>query len=252
MRLLILGGSSEASALVRALAEDTGIVPVLSLAGRTRAPALPPVAVRIGGFGGAAGLADWLRATATEAVVNATHPFAARISANAVAAAASVGLPLLRVLRPAWVAGPGDDWRAVPDMAAAAAAIGAAPRRVLLTIGRQDLAPFAARPQHRYTIRSVDAPPAAALPAGAEVITARGPFAADDEMRLMRARGIEVLVTKNAGGSATEGKLAAARALGVAVVMVSRPALPDCATVPDIAGALTWLRGLAHATLRGV
>ena len=191
MRVLILGGSSEASALARALAGDARFTPTLSLAGRTRAPVLPPVPVRIGGFGGVAGLVAWMRDHGTEAVVNATHPFAARMSANAVTACAEAGTLLLRVLRPEWRAQPGDDWRVVGDMAAAAAQLGAAPRRVLLTIGRQDLAPFAAAPQHDYVIRSVDAPPEGALPPRATVISARGPFAEAEECALLRAHAIE-------------------------------------------------------------
>ncbi len=241
MRVLILGGSSEASALARALAGDGRFAPTLSLAGRTRAPVLPPVPARIGGFGGVAGLVAWLRAQGAGAVVNATHPFAARMSANASAACAATGTPLLRVLRPEWCPQPGDDWRVVPDMAAAARRLGDAPRRVLLTVGRQDLAPFAAAPQHDYVIRSVDAPPKDALPPRAVVISARGPFAEAGERALLRAHAIDILVTKNAGGDATEAKLAAARALGLPVVMVARPPAVPGGTVPDVAAALAWL-----------
>lgn len=251
MRLLILGGSTEASALARALTEDARFAPILSLAGRTEAPVLPPILVRIGGFGGVAGLAAWLRDHRIAALINATHPFAARMSANAAAAAAETGVALLRVLRPAWVAQPGDDWRIVPDMAAAAQALGNAPRRVLLTIGRQDLAPFAAAPQHDYVIRSVDPPPPAVLPPRATVISARGPFAEADEQALLRTHTIEMLVTKNAGGSATEGKLAAARRLAIPVVMVARPEAARGETVPDVAAALAWLDRV-HAARRGV
>ena len=251
MQLLVLGGSSEASALARALAGDARFAPTLSLAGRTRAPVLPPVPVRIGGFGGTAGLGAWLREHGIAAVVNATHPFAARMSANAVAACAETGTPLLRVLRPEWTPQPGDDWRSVPDMAAAARELGDTPRRVLLTVGRQDLAPFAQAPQHHYVIRSVDAPPDDALPPRARIISARGPFAAADEFFLLRTHAIDVLVTKNAGGSATEKKLDAARALGIPVVMIARPPAAPGETVPDIAGALTWLDRV-HAARRGV
>lgn len=251
MRLLILGGSSEASALVRALADDMRFAPILSLAGRTQAPRLPPILVRIGGFGGAAGLAAWLRAHRIGAMVNATHPFAARMSANAADAAAETGTPLLRVLRPEWVPQPCDDWRSVGTMQDAARELGDAPRRVLLTIGRQDLAPFAQAPQHHYIIRSVDPPPEDALPPRATVISARGPFAEADEVALLRDHAIQAIVTKNAGGSATEAKLAAARALGLPVVMVARPPPAPGERVPDVAAALDWLaRG--HAALRGV
>ena len=252
MKLLILGGSSDASALIRALAVDARFAPVLSLAGRTRAPVLPAgVAVRIGGFGGVAGLVAFLRMERIGAIVNATHPFAAGMSANAAAAAGETGVPLLRILRPAWAPQAGDDWRQVADMAAAARAIGATPRRVLLTIGRQDLAPFAAAPQHHYVIRSVDPPPPEALPPRATVISARGPFDPAAEAALLRDHAIEVVVTKNAGGNATEAKLAAARALGLPVVMVARPAPAPGETVTDVAAALQWLDSV-HAALRGV
>jgi precorrin-6A/cobalt-precorrin-6A reductase len=251
MRVLILGGSSEASLLARTLAGDARFTPILSLAGRTASPLLPPVAVRIGGFGGPVGLAAWLRTERIAAILNATHPFAAQMSAHAVAAAEATATPLLRVLRPEWVPEPGDDWQEVPDMAAAAGALGDVPRRVLLTIGRQDLAPFAAAPQHFYLIRSVDLPPAPALPPQARVISARGPFEEAAERALLRQHAIEVLVTKNAGGSATRAKLAAARAGAVRVVMVARPPPAACATVPDVAQALGWL-GRVHGARRGV
>lgn len=251
MRVLILGGSTEGSALARALAGDARFAPLLSLAGRTAAPVLPPVAVRIGGFGGAAGLAAWLVEARIGAIVNATHPFAARMADNAMAAAGATSTPMLRVLRPAWEPAPGDDWRAVPDMAAAAAALGDEPRRVLLTVGRQELAPFVAAPQHFYLIRSVDPPPQEALPPRARVIAARGPFDEAAERALLRDHGIEVLVTKNAGGGATAAKLAAARAARLRVVMVARPPAPAGETVPDVAQALRWLERV-HAAWRGV
>ncbi|HET9018724.1 MAG TPA: cobalt-precorrin-6A reductase [Acetobacteraceae bacterium] len=252
MNLLILGGSSEASALVRAIAGESRFAPILSLAGRTRAPVLPQhVAARIGGFGGIAGLVAFLRMERIGAVVNATHPFAAGMSANAAAATAETSVPLLRILRPAWTPEPGDDWREVADMRQAARALGEAPRRVLLTIGRQDLAPFVAAPQHHYVIRSVDPPPPESLPPRATVISARGPFDAEAETALLRDHAIEVVVTKNAGGGATEAKLAAARARGLPVVMVARPPPAPGETVPDVAGALRWLDRV-HAALRGV
>lgn len=236
---------------MRALAGDARYDAELSLAGRTKAPVLPHGAVRIGGFGGVEGLAAYLRAGGFTALINATHPFAARMAHNAVAGAALAGVPMLRVLRPAWVAQPGDDWRDVPDMEAAAIALGAAPRRVLLTIGQKDLAAFRAAPQHRYLIRSVDPPPPETRPPQAEIITARGPFAEADEAALLRDHAIDLLVTKNAGGGATEAKLAAARSLGVPVVMVARPVSPSCATVTDIGAALDWLHA-GTATPRGV
>ena len=242
MKILILGGTTEASAIARALAGDDRFAPVLSLAGRTRAPVPPPVPWRVGGFGGVAGLAEYLRAEGVVAVVDATHPFAAQMKANAAACA----VPRIAVLRPAWAAVPGDRWTPVPDMAAAASALGPTARSAFLTVGQGDLRAFG--PPHRYLVRTVD-PPADAPP-GATIVTARGPFTVEDDRALMVAHGIEVLVTKNSGGTAVAGKLEAARALGVRVVMVDRPAPPPGPIVADAAGALRWLEG--QAALRGV
>lgn len=248
MRVLLLGGTSEATALGRALAADRRFDAVISLAGRTAQPAPQPLPVRSGGFGGADGLAAHLRAERVEAVVDATHPFAARISRNADAASAAVGVPLLALRRPPWVAAPGDRWTHVPDVPAAAVALGPLPRRVFLTTGRLELDPFAAARWHRYVLRSVEPPDPGLLP-GAKIIVARGPFAEADERRLMTEHSIEVLVTKNSGAVATGAKLAAARALGLPVVMVDRPPAGAAQTVATVAEALAWL--VRHAALRG-
>jgi len=256
LKVLILGGSSEASALANAVAGDARFDALLSLAGRTQTPMASPLPRRLGGFGGAHGLADYLTAERIDALVIATHPFAAQMRRNAVAAVRLRPTPLLIIDRPPWTPLPGDRWTRVPDMTAAAQALGETPRRVLLTVGRQDLAPFAAHTQHAYLVRSID-PPADA-PAGAELILDRGPFIEPNERRLMKAQGVEVLVTKNAGGDATAAKLAAARALGLQVVMVDRPPLPDLDSldvqvVPDADQALGWLSHQAgSATDRGV
>ncbi len=242
MRVLILGGTTEASAIARGLAGDGRFAPVLSLAGRTRSPAVPPIPWRVGGFGGAAGLAAYLREAGVDALIDATHPFAARMKANA----AACTVPRVVVLRPAWGAVAGDRWTHVPGMAEAAASLGGAPRRVLLTVGQGELGVFG--PPHRYVVRSVD-PPADA-PAGALVVTARGPFTVEGDRALMEEHGIDVLVTKNSGGAAVAGKLEAARSLGVRVVMVDRPPPPVGPTVPDAEGALRWLTH--QAALRGV
>lgn len=249
MRVLILGGTTEASALARALAQDDRFRPTLSLAGRTRAPALPAIPARRGGFGGAEGLADYLHREGIEALVDATHPFAATISANAAAAARLARVPRLAILRPGWTPAPGDRWTQVPTMEDAAAALGAAGRRVFLTVGQQELVPFRAAPQHDYLIRSVEPPDPAALPPLALCIAARGPFQEPDERRLLLEAGIEVLVTKNSGGAATAPKLAAARAVGIPVVMVARPPPPPPPHAAGAAEALAWLH---QAALRGV
>lgn len=246
--ILILGGTTEASDLARLVA-NAGWQATMSLAGRTRTPAPQPIPVRIGGFGGPEGLAAYLHENRIAAVVDATHPFAAQMTRNAVEAARRTATPLVTIDRPEWQPQDGDRWRIVPDMRQAADAIGPAPRRVLLTVGQQELAPFIAAPNHSYLVRSVERP--ASLPEGAVFIGARGPYAAADERALLCAHRIEVIVTKNSGGTATWAKLGAARELGIDVVMVERPALPaGIATVATASAAFEWLR--SHAgMLRG-
>src|SRR3954447_10229705 len=222
-QVLVLGGTGEARRLAEALvARGTDVLS--SLAGRTASPVLPPGEVRIGGFGGAEGLATWLRQNPVRAVVDATHPFAATMTAHAAAAAAATGTPLLRLQRPGWTAQPGDDWRWVDSLADAATAVTGA-RVVLLTTGRQGLAAFAALRAH-CVVRSVD-PPEPPLPARPTLVLARGPFTVVDERALMTAHGVDVVVTKDSGGPMTAAKLTAARELGVPVVLVRRPPLPE-------------------------
>jgi precorrin-6A/cobalt-precorrin-6A reductase len=243
MRLLILGGTSEAIALGRALATDPRFQAAMSLAGQTRHPAPQPLPLHRGGFGGAEGLAQYLARERIDALIDATHPFATRISGNAVAAARTTGTRLLTLLRPEWHPTPGDRWTSVGTMEEAAQTLGATPRRVLLTIGRRDLAPFAAAPWHHYVVRSVDPPRPDILPPDACVVTARGPFDEAGEHRLLLERRIDVLVTKNAGGDATVAKLHAARSLGLPVVMVMRPPKPVGDIAASVPAALTWLHG---------
>ncbi len=225
MRLLILGGTTEATALCAAIAVRPDIAPTLSLAGRTARPVLPDIPCRIGGFGGVEGLAAYLEREAVEAVVDATHPFAARISAHAVAACARRHVPLMAFTRPAWRPAPGHRWVAVPDLDAAADALGTASRRVLLTVGRLGLAAFLPAPQHHYIVRTIDPPDAADLPPDHRLVLARGPFGLADERALMLRERIDVLVTKNSGGHGAAAKLDAARDLGVTVIAVDRPAI---------------------------
>lgn len=259
--VLILGGTSEALAIARQLAEGPHFHARYSIAGVTRRPVLPPVEVRVGGFGGPEGLARDLRERRTGLLVDATHPFARQMSANAGEAARATGVPLLAVRRPAWEPASGDRWIRVSDMTAAAAALGPDRRRVLLTVGRKDLAPFVGVPHHRYVVRSVDPPPAELLPPDCTCIAARGPFTLEDERVLIRRHGIEIMVTKNSGGRATAAKLVAARERGLPVVMVDRPPLPAEAHVAaDAEGALAWIEahrtalhhGVSAATWRGV
>jgi precorrin-6A/cobalt-precorrin-6A reductase len=224
--VLILGGTSEARSLASVLVASGATRVVSSLAGRVSAPALPAGEVRIGGFGGVAGLVSWLASHRPAVVVDATHPYAATMSAHAVAACQAAGVPLLGVTRPGWSPGPGDVWHLVPSLSAAASVVGSLGRRAFVTTGRQGLAAFAPVTGVDFLVRCVD-PPAEALPASCTVLLARGPYAAAAERSLMVSHGIDVLVTKDSGGAATAGKLAAARELGIPVVVVTRPSRPD-------------------------
>jgi precorrin-6A/cobalt-precorrin-6A reductase len=247
--ILILGGTTEASELARLLADRPERACMLSLAGRTRNPALPPIPSRVGGFGGPAGLAAFLDEAGVTALIDATHPFARQISANAAAAAHATGTPLLVLRRRPWAAQPGDRWTVVEDAGAAAAALGEAPRRVLLTVGRLEMDRFLAAPQHHYLVRSVDPPEA--LPPQARLILARGPFDEAAERRLLAEERIEVVVTKNSGGTATHGKIAAARALGLPVILVAPPGPPEGARVETAEEALGWIERQDHETVSG-
>lgn len=239
-RVLVLGGTTEASALAVALA-GAGVDAVLSYAGRTRAPGAQPLPTRIGGFGGAEGLAAWLRAEHITHLVDATHPFAAQMSRNAVLAAQTTGLPMLALERPAWEAGPGDRWTHVPGTEAAVAALPEGAARIFLAIGRQTLAPFAARPENTYLLRLVD-PPETPLPLPrTEVVIARGPFDVAGDTALLQGHRIDMIVAKNAGGAGARAKLDAARALGLPVVMIARPALPERAVVGTADEVMRWL-----------
>ncbi|MCG5513065.1 cobalt-precorrin-6A reductase [Ectothiorhodospira shaposhnikovii] len=254
LRILILGGTGEALQLARALEGDARFAPTYSVAGRTQNPRLPDLPCRGGGFGGPDGLAGYLGREAVEVLVDATHPFAARMSTHAVMAAKQTGVALLALRRPAWIPGPEDHWHGVPDMAAAVQALGTRPRRVFLTIGQLELAPFCEAPWHRYIIRSVDLP--AVRPPDCLCITERGPFRLEDEQRLLLQHRIDALVTKNSGGEATRAKLEAARMCNVEVIMVDRPWVPPApAEVPDPKAALDWLGAhyvRSRPTLRGV
>lgn len=240
--MLLLGGSSEASALARALAQ-AGVRATFSYAGATQAPLAQPLPTRVGGFGGVDGLRRFMASAGISHVVDATHPFAAQMSRHALAACAASGTPLLALERDAWQPQEGERWISVPDMAAAAAALPAQPARVFLAIGRKQLAAFATQPQHHYLLRVVDADAARHLPLPhAHVEVGRGPFSAAHDEALLRQHRVGWLVCKNAGGEATRGKLDAARALGLPVVMVQRPALPARLRTGHVADVLHWLR----------
>ena len=223
MRVLVLGGTLEASKLADLLAGQSGISSILSFAGRTKAIRPPQIPYRIGGFGGVDGLNAYLEAERIDVLVDATHPFAGQISRHAAIAAARAKIPLVVLSRPAWVARPGDHWIDAADMAAAAAALGREPKRVFLTIGRLQIGAFAAAAQHFYLIRTIEPiAPSPGLPRH-RVILGRGPFVVAAEEKLLREESIDVVVSKNSGGEAAFAKLLAAQHLGLPVVMVARP-----------------------------
>ena len=218
------------------------MAPLLSLAGATQNPAPAPVRQRIGGFGGPAGLAAFVQGDAIDAIVDATHPFAARMSANALAAAQATATPLLVFTRPPWMRQDGDRWIEVDTVDAAANALAGVRRNVFLTQGRLQLAAFARQPQHRYVVRAIDRPGDIDTLQDCRLVLARGPFSLDDEIALMRDEKITMLVTKNSGGEATYPKIEAARSLGVEVIIVRRPKPPENRTVYNLDDAMAWIR----------
>jgi precorrin-6A/cobalt-precorrin-6A reductase len=240
-RILILGGTTEAREFAQALAARGDLEATLSLAGRTAAPLPQSVPVRSGGFGGIAGLIKYMRERQIGALVDATHPYAARISAHALRAALQTNTPMITLSRPPWGAVAGDQWVEVQSVQETVSALGLKPRNVFLTLGRQELAPYASAPQHHYWIRSVDpVEPALAVP-HAQYILARGPFGEEQERTLLLAHAIDAVVAKNSGGSATYGKIAAARMLGIPVILVRRPPESAAPRVATVGEAIAWL-----------
>ncbi|NGN40875.1 cobalt-precorrin-6A reductase [Mesorhizobium sp. CGMCC 1.15528] len=252
-RILILGGTTEARQLAGKLADRADLSVVLSLAGRTVDPVAQPVPVRSGGLGGAQGLANYLCDEQVGLLIDATHPYAANISRNAAEAATLAGVPILTLRRPAWEAVEGDHWTLVENGREAVAALGERPRRVFLALGRQEIADFARAPQHAYVIRSVDPiEPPLAVP-DATYILARGPFAETDERELLAGHRIDAIVAKNSGGSATYGKIAAARELGIEVILFRRTDLPDVPSAASVGELLAMIdHWAASAEKRGV
>jgi precorrin-6A/cobalt-precorrin-6A reductase len=251
LRVLILGGTADANALAAAVAGEPRLDPILSYAGRTENPKRPPITWRVGGFGGVSGLVDYLRAEQIDRVVDATHPFAAQMSAHAIAACAAVAVPLLALERAPWQRLPGDRWIEVDDFAAAGQALGDAPRRVFLGIGRTQLAPFARHSQHFYLVRLVD-PPRAPLPLEAEMIIARGPFDLAGDRTMLGDNRIDIVVARDAGGNSASAKIEAARELGLPVVMVRRPFIPAREKVESVADVLRWFGHEETPAERGV
>lgn len=251
--ILILGGTTEARELAQHLAPRGDVDVTLSLAGRTSTPLEQPVPVRRGGFGGTAGLVRYLREHEIRVLIDATHPFAPTISAHAASAAQQTHTPMIVLRRPPWRAEAGDRWTEVLDADEALHLLGPEPRRVFLALGRQELARFKPAPQHYYLIRSVDAvDPPLAVP-HAHYIQSRGPFGEEEELALLLAHDIEVVVAKNSGGPATYGKIAAARALGLAVLLIRRPPDLEGGAVSSVGEAITLLDHVLRAECdRGV
>jgi precorrin-6A/cobalt-precorrin-6A reductase len=243
-RILLLGGTSEAGVMARALA-DAGADAVFSYAGRTASPVPQPLRTRIGGFGGVEGLRLFLRREGIAHVIDATHPFAQVMSRNAIAACAAEDVALIALERPAWAEQPGDRWHGVADFETAAAALPGDGSAVFLAIGRQNLTPFAGL-NHRWLLRFAEV---AAHPLrDATLIASRGPYTVAGDVALMQRHGVTLLVAKNAGGRAAAAKITAARQLGLPVLMICRPALPERRSVATVAEVMRWL----HGTLRGV
>ena len=239
-KVLILGGTGDAIALAAQASEMPQIEVITSLAGRTLQPIAPPGNYRVGGFGGSAGLAVYLRDRSIDFLIDATHPFAAQMSWNAAAAALEVGIPYLMLVRPVWEKVEGDRWIEVESIDAAAKAIPVKARRVFLTIGRQQLASFLGLENIWFLMRSID-PPEPPIPDG-KLLLDRGPFHLEQEQELLREYQIDAIISKNSGGDATYAKVIAARELEIPLVMVQRPAMPVGKKVANIADALTWLQ----------
>ncbi|HEX9449214.1 MAG TPA: cobalt-precorrin-6A reductase [Dongiaceae bacterium] len=246
--LLILGGTTEGYKLAEAAVALPSLRVISSLAGRVGSPRLPAGEVRIGGFGGVAGLVDYLKRERVDAMIDATHPFASRMGWNAASASAEVGTPLLRLERPAWRPVEGDRWTEIDSWPEAAAVLRdddrmQPARRVFLALGRQELAHFTGLDAIWFLIRSVEAPDASLHFVQSELLLARGPFRYADERALLEQHRIDTIVCKNSGGNATDGKLTAARDLGLRVIMLRRPRRPDLLSAPDVPAAMAWLRG---------
>lgn len=238
--LLVLGGTTEATALCRAMS-DAGVRGTISFAGRVARPVRQPLPQRVGGFGGVAGLVDYLRAASITHVVDATHPFAAQMSRNAIAACSETGVPLTALTRAPWTPEPGDNWTHVADIDGAVAALDWPAARVMLAIGRMNLPAFAPRPQHFYLLRLVDPPETPPALPDHHIEVDRGPFSFEGDLALMRQHAISLVVSKNSGGTGAYAKIRAARALGLPVIMIARPDLPHRHEVHDTHAVLDWV-----------
>ena len=246
LKVLLLGGTSEATFLAERLAGISGIAARLSLAGRTASPRASALPIRIGGFGGAEGLADYLVREGIDVVIDATHPFAAQISNNAINACSSANIRLVAVERPPWSRAGGDDWIEHDSIEGAIAALPEEPLTIFSALGRQSIQALTAAPQHTYVIRVVDPVEAPTGLASARIIASRGPFRTDDDIALFEEHGVDRVLAKNSGGSAAYAKIEAARRLGLKVHMVRRPKIKERPLVSSVDEALAWI-GTHHA-----
>ncbi|MDV8007489.1 cobalt-precorrin-6A reductase [Rhodococcus sp. IEGM 1318] len=247
-RVLLLGGTGEGRVIASRLAGSADLEVVTSLAGRVRDPRWPEGEVRIGGFGGAEGLSEWLSANDIRAVLDATHPFASRITRNASEACLATSVPYAMYRRPPWRKQPGDTWLPVRDLDHAAELVPTVGSRAFLTIGRQAVPAFDRVKNVSFLVRSID-PPSGPLPPHSQLLLARGPFDVEAEVDLMRTHGIDVVITKNSGGGQTYAKIAAARQLSIPVIVVERPPVPEAVEAFDTeAGAVDWLRAFGSGT----
>jgi len=242
-RVLILGGTGDASKLAAKLAKISDVEVITSLAGRTQNPVTPAGIVRVGGFSGAEGLAEYIRAENINVLIDATHPYAAQISFHAAAAANLCQIPHLMLVRPSWKPVCGDDWIDVDSVEAAVDLLPNIAKRVFLTVGRQQLAAFADLDNIWFLMRLIEPHGADALVPPGKILYGRGPFAVENEYQLLQEYQIDTLVSKNSGGDATYAKIIAARQLGVKLVMVKRPATPPGETVSVLEDALAWVMG---------
>jgi precorrin-6A/cobalt-precorrin-6A reductase len=248
VNVLLLAGTGDAIALAARLADISGVATTASFAGRTTHPALPDrTNARIGGFGGMQGLRSYLIARKIDAVIDATHPFARQMHYNAATACASLGLPIIAFIRPAWTRTEQDRILEVDDVAAAAAQACLHGQRIFLTIGRQELAPFAPYDDRWFLIRSIEAPNAP-LPHARHILLERGPFTIEHELALMREHAVDIIVSKNSGGNATYAKIEAARALGIPVVMINRPGRSDTPLAEQYDDVISWIHALMLQT----
>ena len=238
--LLILGGTTEARDLAEQVAQ-AGIPALYSYAGRTAEPEGLPIPTRIGGFGGTDGLATYLEETGITHIVDATHPFAKTISRNAVLASDRTGVPLIALTRPEWEAAEGDVWINAPDMHVAVAALDTEPQRIFLAIGRKEIGLFATKPQHFYLLRLVDAPSTPPPFPNHEVVVAKGPFNEADDLALLQQHQIGLVVAKNSGGDGARAKIDAARRLGLPILMIDRPTLPERREAHSVRDVLDWV-----------